>query len=397
MHTVLQPSLLRIGAGASRTLPSVLHGLNLHRPLLVTDDFIKRSGVLGKIESDLSDAGLHHSTFAECTPDPTTSVVSAGLAAWHASPHRPDCVVGIGGGSPIDTAKAIAVLATAPADAALRSYKVPSAPPSGVPIVAVPTTAGTGSEATRATVISDVETGEKMLIMGSSLMPIAALVDFELTLTKPSRLTADTAVDALCHAMEAYVSRRRNPYSDAHALAAMRTIPRYVRLACEKPDDREAREALMLAATQAGIAFSNSSVTLIHGMSRPLGAHFHVPHGMSNAMLLPAVTAFSISGAPERYADCARAMGLVAPSTDDDVAACAALVAGLERLCVDLKVSTPDTRLPLPPLAPTPSLFSSPPDKPPTDPPLSISPPLPPPPWPWLSLPALSFHFSFVL
>lgn len=135
-------------------------------------------------------------------PDPTTAVVRAGLTAWREAAERADCVVGIGGGSPIDTAKAIAVLAAAPAEAALREYKVPAEPPAGLPIIAVPTTAGTGSEATRATVISDVETEEKMLIMGASLVPIAALVDFELTLSKPRRLTADTAVDSLCHAME---------------------------------------------------------------------------------------------------------------------------------------------------------------------------------------------------
>ena len=129
-------------------------------------------------------------------------------------------------------------------------------------------------------------------------MPIAALVDFELTLTMPYRLTADTGIDSLCHALEAYVSRRANPFADGVALTAMSTIYRNIHTACAEPDNRAAREAMMLAATQGGIAFSNASVTLIHGMSRPIGGLFHVPHGLSNAMLLPEVTAWSVGSAP---------------------------------------------------------------------------------------------------
>ena len=166
-------------------------------------------------------------------------------------------------------------------------------------------------------------------------MPVAALVDYELTLSMPYRLTADTGIDSLCHALEAYVSRKANPFTDSVALTAMRTIYQNIRTACAEPDNRAAREAMMLAATQGGIAFANASVTLIHGMSRPIGALFHVPHGLSNAMLLPEVTAWSVDHAAARYAHCARYMGIAAETDTDDVAL-GKLVEGLRpstRIC----------------------------------------------------------------
>ena len=158
--------------------------------------------------------------------------------------------------------------------------------------------------------MTDTETDEKMLIAGLACCPAAAIVDYELTLTMPLRLTADTGIDSLTHAIEAYVSRRANPFTDGLAKNAMGLIARHIRTACAEPDNRAAREAMMLGATTAGMAFSNASVALVHGMSRPIGAFFHVPHGLSNAMLLPEITAFSAPAALERYADCARAMGV---------------------------------------------------------------------------------------
>ncbi|MFF7549413.1 iron-containing alcohol dehydrogenase [Streptomyces canus] len=156
----------------------------------------------------------------------------------------------------------------------------------------------------------------------------------------PARLTADTGVDALTHAVEAYVSRKANPFSDGLALNAIRTIGRHLRRVYADGRDPEAREAMMLAATRAGIAFSNSSVALVHGMSRPIGAHFHVAHGLSNAMLFPAVTAFSAPAAESRYADCARALG-AADDGDSDALAADRLVEALRSLCKDLDVPTP--------------------------------------------------------
>jgi alcohol dehydrogenase class IV len=238
----------------------------------------------------------------------------------------------------MDSAKAISVLAVHGGQ--VRDYKVPNLVPVGCPIIAIPTTAGTGSEATKATVISDTVTNEKMLCMGFGLIPAAALVDFQLTLSMPYRLTADTAIDSLCHAIEAYVSKKANLFTDNIALAAMEAIAKNVRIACAQPDNIVAREQLMLAATQAGMAFSNSSVTLIHGMSRPIGAFYHVPHGLSNAMLMPAVTEYSLPGAQSRYADCARVMGL-AKNSDSDISAGNKLLDGLYQLNQDLAVPSP--------------------------------------------------------
>ena len=179
-----------------------------------------------------------------------------------------------------------------------------------------------------------------MLLAGDSLLPSAAVVDYELTLTMPPRLTADTGTDSLTHAIEAFVSRKANPFTDALALAAMKTIWRELPSSFHHPGNAPAREAMMLAATQAGIAFSNASVALVHGMSRPLGAHFHIPHGLSNAMLLPAVTAFSVEAALDRYAECARAMG-VAQAHDTDQSAVDQLIHGLYKRNAELQVPSP--------------------------------------------------------
>jgi alcohol dehydrogenase class IV len=223
----------------------------------------------------------------------------------------------------------------------MRDWKVPAAiPRAGRPVVAIPTTAGTGSEVTRFTVVTDTETDEKMLIAGLACCPLAAIVDYELTLSMPLRLTADTGIDSLTHAIEAYVSRRANPYTDGLARHAMALIARHIRTACASPDDRTAREAMMLGAMTAGMAFSNASVALVHGMSRPIGAFFHVPHGLSNAMLLPEITAFSAPTALDRYADCARAMG-IAEEGEGTQAAVARLIDELRRLNRDLQVPTP--------------------------------------------------------
>ncbi len=334
--TINLPRILRVGAGASGTLVATLAELGYQRPFLVTDPYMVSAGILDQISAPLTAAGLPWGLFGDCVPDPTTDSVNAALAQLREGEY--DCLVALGGGSSLDTAKAVAVLARH--GGAMRDYKVPAPVHSALPLVAIPTTAGTGSEVTRAAVITDTQTQEKMLCMGLGLVPEAALVDFELTLSMPFRLTADTGIDSLCHALEAYVSRRANPFTDSIALTAMQSIHRHIRTACAEPANREAREAMMLAATQGGIAFANASVTLIHGMSRPVGAHFHVPHGLSNAMLLPEVTAWSVSGAPARYAHCARVMGL-ATDADADARAVDQLIRGLQQLNADLEVPGP--------------------------------------------------------
>jgi alcohol dehydrogenase class IV len=330
------PRILRVGAGASKTLVATLRELCLSRPLIVTDSFMVQAGYSATLEQQLDEANFAHGLFGNCVPDPTTGSIDEAMAVLRDGDY--DCVIGLGGGSSMDTAKAVAVMALL--DGAMRDYKVPHKIDKGLPIIAVPTTAGTGSEVTSVAIITDTSTREKMLCMGLGLMPIAALVDYEWTLSMPYRLTADTGIDSLCHALEAYVSRKANSFTDSVALTAMHSIYNNIRTACDQPDNIEARAAMMLAATQGGMAFANSSVTLIHGMSRPIGALFHVPHGLSNAMLLPEITALSVHHAPQRYAHCARYMGM-AQAADSDSVALDKLVDGLRQLNVDLAVPTP--------------------------------------------------------
>jgi alcohol dehydrogenase class IV len=331
------PRLLLVAAGAVRQVADVLGKFGLSRPLVVTDPFMVSSGHVRACLDPLVAAGLAVSMFSDTVPDPTDTVVEAGVVELNKGDY--DCLIGFGGGSPIDTAKAMAILAAG--GGKIRDYKAPFAADKGaLPVIAIPTTAGTGSECTRFTVITDTERDEKMLIAGLGALPLAALVDYELTYSVPPRTTADTGVDSLTHALEAYVSKRANPVSDALALSAMALIGANIRAAYAEPRNAVAREAMMLGATEAGLAFSNSSVALVHGMSRPIGAHFHVPHGLSNAMLLPAITRFSVPGAEGRYAEAARRIGFAARGDSDGTAA-AKLVTGLETLNRDLSVPTP--------------------------------------------------------
>ena len=334
---ITTPRLLSVGGGALGELPALMTRLGLKHPLIVTDPFIAKSGILDRATALLDAAKMVWAVFQDTVPDPTTDVIGVGAAKLAEAPY--DSLIAIGGGSPIDTAKGMSVLHANGGQ--MRDYKVPGdIPKIGLPIVAVPTTAGTGSEVTRFTVVTDTETDEKMLIAGLACCPTAAIVDFELTLTMPLRLTADTGIDSLTHAVEAYVSRRANPYTDGLARNAMGLIAKNIRTACADPGNRAAREAMMLGATTAGMAFSNASVALVHGMSRPIGAFFHVPHGLSNAMLLPEITAFSAPAALDRYADCARAMG-VAEEGEGSQGAVARLLDALRALNADLKVPSP--------------------------------------------------------
>lgn len=336
--SIALPRILRIGGGASSQLGELLVSLGLSRPLIVTDAFLKGQGRVDQLLQVLQGSGITGArVFSDTVPDPTASSIRRGIEFLKQDDH--DCVVGFGGGSPLDSAKAIAVFGTA--GGSIRDYRAPYAfDTPGLPIIAIPTTAGTGSEATRFTIITDDEVDEKLLCIGLAYLPFAALVDYELTLTMPPRLTADTGIDSLTHAIEAYVSRKANLFSDSFAVRAMGDIAANIRTAVREPDNHKAREAMMLGATLAGIAFSNSSVALVHGMSRPIGALFHVPHGLSNAMLLPAVTAWSAPTATRRYAECAQAMG-IARETEGDQANVTRLVAELSSLNEALEVPSP--------------------------------------------------------
>ncbi|MDH2329142.1 iron-containing alcohol dehydrogenase [Cereibacter sp. SYSU M97828] len=339
MSAISLPRVMRVGAGTILELPAALAQLGLKAPAIITDAFLVQSGAASRVEAILAEAGMSARVFSGVVPDPTTTAVDEATAFVKAGTH--DCVIGFGGGSSIDTAKAVAVLASR--GGTMRELKAPHQEDKpGMPIVAIPTTAGTGSEATRFTIITDDASDEKMLCVGLAYMPVLAIVDYETTITAPRRLTADTGIDALTHAIEAYVSRLANPFSDAMALSAMRAIWPNLRRVYDEPSNRAAREAMMIGSLQAGIAFSNASVALVHGMSRPIGAHFHVAHGLSNAMLLPVVTEWSAASASGRYADCARAMGVASPDDADDIAV-SQLVTALKDINRDLEVPSPKT------------------------------------------------------
>ena len=335
---VTLPRILQIGSGASLALAETLATLGCSRPLLVTDKMMVELGYVERLRRALNEADIDLTVFEDTLPEPTAASIQAGVFIVRDGDY--DSIVALGGGSPIDSAKAIAILGKH--GGVMRDYKFPRVVTElGLPVIAIPTTAGTGSEVTRFTIITDETNNEKMLCTGIGFMPIAALVDYELTLSLPQRITADTGIDALTHAMEAYVSRKASPYSDSQAVAAMKLIGPNLRRAYHRGDDTGARQAMMLGATLAGIAFSNASVALVHGMSRPIGALFHVPHGLSNAMLLPSVTAYSISAATGRYADCARAMGY-AQHDDSDETANKNLLSELHALNKELQVPTPE-------------------------------------------------------
>jgi len=322
------PSTVITGPGALQQLVPQLRRRDLQRVLLVTDAYMVASGLAPRVAAELVDAGLVVELFSEVQPDPSEENVLAGFARLQACGAQ--AVVALGGGSPIDCAKVIAILPTNPPPLArfMGRHRVPNA---GLPLIAIPTTAGTGSEVTKVAIITDTRNDVKMMMLDPHLLPTAALVDYELTLSMPASLTAAVGVDTLTHGIEAYVSRLATPLTDPLALSCIRLVGEHLETAWREPGNRSAREGMMLAATQGGMAFANSSVALVHGMSRPIGALFHVPHGISNAMLLPTVTRFSVAGAVGRYAIIARTLGWTHPDIRDEEAT-AALVDGLEAL-----------------------------------------------------------------
>jgi alcohol dehydrogenase class IV len=317
INSIVLPKIMQVGADALSLLPDTLVSLSCRFPCIITDKTMLELGYVAKVEALLNQQNIKCGLFSETMPEPNDTSILAAVEMVKSNQY--DCLIALGGGSAIDSAKAIALLASH--GGKMSDYKVPyQVSEISLPVVAIPTTAGTGSEATRVTIISDSATDEKMLCMGSGLIPAAAIIDYQFTLSLPSRIAADTGIDALTHAIEAYVSRKANLFSDQQAIAAMKLIAPNLIKVCQEPDNLAAKEAMMLGATLAGIAFSNASVGLVHGMSRPIGVNFHVPHGMSNAMLLPTITEYSLSGAPLKYAECAIHMGLIANIEDESLA-----------------------------------------------------------------------------
>ncbi len=334
------PRLMLVAGGAVKQIAEVLAKFGLSRPLVVTDPFmvsLRPCAALPRTRWPRPASPV--TVFSDTVPDPTDTVIEAGVAELRKGDF--DCLIGFGGGSPIDTAKAMAILAAG--GGKMRDYKVPFAADKGaVPVIAIPTTAGTGSECTRFTVITDTERDEKMLIAGLGALPLAA----------HRGLRTDLLRAAAHHGR--YRRRQPDPCAGGVRLEAGQSVLRRAGAVGDGPD-RPATSApptpnratpprarrMMIGATQAGLAFSNSSVALVHGMSRPIGAHFHVPHGLSNAMLLPAITRFSVGGAEARYAEASRRIGFAERQATAMRSAAAKLVTGLEALNKDLSVPTP--------------------------------------------------------
>ena len=336
MSEIILPKFMNIGGGKIKSVTDILKKINCKNPLIITDKTMVKLNIIEPLEKALTDMQIRYKIFDDTMPEPTAKSIENGVSTLKDGSF--DCIIAFGGGSPIDSAKAISLLATK--GGLIEDYKFPFINlENNIPIIAIPTTAGTGSEVTKFTIITNEKTDEKMLCVGPAFMPIAAIVDYELTYSVPKRTTADTAIDSLTHAIEAFVSKKSNLFSDTQAISAMELIAPNIRRAYNNGKDQEAREKLMTGATLAGIAFSNSSVALVHGMSRPIGAFYHVPHGLSNAMLLPTVTEFSIPAAPERYSKCAKAIG-VANFDDSIEEANKKLLDELKQLNLDLEVPT---------------------------------------------------------
>ena len=334
MYELLVPNRVIYGRDTFREVGRQAKALGT-KALIVSDSVMENIGLVARCEQYLREAGLPLATYTRVDTEPTDVHVKEALDVCRSE--QCDVIVAIGGGSSIDAAKAVAVMMTN--EGTISDYvgnaKMFTKKP--VPLIAIPTTAGTGSEVTKVTVIIDTKTDVKMMISQPALLPAVAIVDPLLTVSCPPSVTAATGVDALCHSIEAYISRRAHPVTDVLALSAIEAIIGHLRRAYENGQDIEAREKMAIAAMKAGMAFSNASVTLVHGMSRPIGALFHVPHGVSNAMLLPGVLEFTKESATERLAVIAR---LINPQLKDvsDAEAADALVEEVKQLCRDLHI-----------------------------------------------------------
>ncbi len=305
------------------------------KALVVTDPVMLKFGNARKVFDILDYCGVEYAVFSSITGEPTDKMIEQGLAVYKTE--CCDFLVAVGGGSPIDAMKAIAALSTS--GGCINDYmgKVITEPTP--PMVAIPTTSGTGSEATQFTIITNTEKDIKMLLKGSVLMPDIAVDDPAFTLSAPPSVTAATGLDALCHAAEAYTSRKSQVLTDGYALSAIKKIFKYLPICYNEGDNVEARAQMSLAALEAGIAFNNASVTVIHGMSRPIGALFHVPHGISNAMLLSACFGYVYDGAYSRFADMAREIS-AADEADDDKTAAEKFITACQDLCKVCNIPT---------------------------------------------------------
>lgn len=328
------PGHIVTGSGALTMAGEKLASMG-KKALIVTDKVMIDLGNAAHVEEALKANGVDYAIYSEITGEPTDTMIENGLKMYQEE--GCDFLIALGGGSPIDSMKAIAALAGNGGNISDFMGKVIQG--TIPPIAAIPTTAGTGSEATQFTIITDTKKDIKMLLKGQVLMPDLAIIDPQFTMTAPPKITSATGLDALTHAIEAYTSRKAQSLSDTFALSAVKRIFQYLPTAFHEGSNVEAREQMAIAALEAGIAFNNASVTIVHGMSRPIGALFHVPHGLSNAMLLKECLTFALDGAYSRFADLGRAIN-VASDSDDDETASKKFLKAVEDICVELKTAT---------------------------------------------------------
>jgi alcohol dehydrogenase len=315
--------------GACSRLGELCQGLGIARPLLVTDRGIESAGLLERALQPLAAAGLDVTTYCDVVPDPPESVVLEAVQV--ARQAQVDGVIGFGGGSTMDTAKLVALLSCS-GESLGDIYGVEQVQGERFPLVLVPTTAGTGSEVTPVAIVT---TGEdsKMGVSSARLIPDVALLDAELTLGLPAHVTASTGVDAMVHAIEAYTSRhRKNAYSDMLARQALQLMSRHLLRAVQQPQNLEARQAMLLGAMLAGQAFANAPVAAVHALAYPLGGRFHISHGLSNSLVLPAVLRFNSEVAAAQYAQLAPHILPGDPAAGSDEELAAAVVAHMVEL-----------------------------------------------------------------
>lgn len=306
-----------------------------NKAFIVTGRHVAVSDMMKQLTALLDENGIGCVIFDGITGEPTDTMIENGVEMLKSS--GCDFIIGIGGGSPLDSAKAIAAMAVN--EGSIADYNGKEITGEILPLAAIPTTAGTGSETTKFTVITDSEKGIKMLLKGDVLVPKLAIVDSSFTVGAPKSVTSATGLDALTHAVEAYTSRKAFSMTDTLAVSAVKRIMKYLPIAYKEPDNSLAREQMSIAALEAGICINNSSVTIVHGMSRPIGALFHVPHGMSNAMLLKECLSFAVSGAYEKFANLGRETG-VASDSDSDETAAEKFIDSLQNICDVCEIPT---------------------------------------------------------
>lgn len=297
------------GPGARKELPEVLNRLGCKKVFVVTDKGLLKFGVAKMVTDVMDEAGIPCEIFSEVKPNPTVTNVKDGLKAFKES--KANVIVAIGGGSAMDTAKGIGIVANNPEFGDIVSLEgcAPTKHKS-VPIVALPTTAGTAAETTINYVIIDEDKQKKMVCVDPNDIPAVAIIDAELMYSLPKGLTAATGMDALTHAIEGYITKGAWEMSDMFELEAIRMISKYLPVAVEEPTNADARNGMAVAQYIAGMAFSNVGLGLVHGMAHPMGSLFDVPHGVANALLLPTIMEFNMPACLNKYPEIAKAMGV---------------------------------------------------------------------------------------